>query len=182
MVREYRNTLFAAGAVSGVLASLSCVVRMLKCSPMNVLPVVEVMSRPNVGQNAASTASPRIKSRVRRYNVIMTELHVDLVGFADGELSDAEADTIREHLRSCKVCGERLCEELQLATRLSTLSGYNPHGQAVPLSDTENPMPRGQAVLLSDTDTDTENPVAPEHLAFHSPLAPSSQEEEEHET
>lgn len=51
----------------------------------------------------------------------MTEPHVDLVGFSDGELSDAEADTIREHLRACDVCAASLFEVLELTARLSTL-------------------------------------------------------------
>ena len=74
-------------------------------------------------------------------HVNLTELHVNLIGFADGELSDAEADTIREHLRTCRVCEEPLCEELQLATRLSTLSGYDPRGQHLAF---HSPLARGR--------------------------------------
>ena len=85
----------------------------------------------------------------------MLELHMDLIGFVDGELSDARADEIREHLRTCEVCAALLCEELLLTARLSTLPGNGALGQAVPLSDTGDPTPR-------------------EHLAFSSLLAPSS--------
>jgi anti-sigma factor RsiW len=51
----------------------------------------------------------------------MAEPHIDLIRFVDGELSVAEADTFREHLRACAVCAAHLAEEIQLAARLSTL-------------------------------------------------------------
>lgn len=51
----------------------------------------------------------------------MPEPHVDLVSFVDGELSDAEADSIRAHLRTCEVCVAGLSEVVQWTARLSTL-------------------------------------------------------------
>lgn len=47
--------------------------------------------------------------------------HVDLVSFIEGELSVLEAAATRAHLRTCEVCAVRLCEQLQLTARLSTL-------------------------------------------------------------
>jgi anti-sigma factor RsiW len=52
----------------------------------------------------------------------MAELHIDLVRFVDGELSDTEAGAFREHLKTCEGCAALLCEEIQLTARLSTLN------------------------------------------------------------
>lgn len=46
----------------------------------------------------------------------------DLIGFIDGELSDADAGAFREHLRACERCSTRLVGAIELSTRLA-LSG-----------------------------------------------------------
>jgi anti-sigma factor RsiW len=46
----------------------------------------------------------------------------DLVAFADGELSDAQADAFRGHLSECKACRDNLVSEMQLGSRLSAAS------------------------------------------------------------
>ena len=72
----------------------------------------------------------------------MPEPHVDLVGFADGELSNAEADAVRKHLRTCDACTAGLLEVLELTARLSTLSDDTP--PALGTESLERHVPREQ--------------------------------------
>lgn len=46
----------------------------------------------------------------------------DLVRFADGECDEREADGIRLHLRSCKLCADQVVMLMQMMARLSTLN------------------------------------------------------------
>lgn len=46
----------------------------------------------------------------------------DLVSFIDGEMERANADQVRDHLKSCEACRVRLLREMQLDARLSELA------------------------------------------------------------